>query len=251
MERVSAGQSRPAESNSRGKMVGWSLAASGRTWLYAGLLVVTIAILSFSLFRPITVLPRIAPSPGYAFVDQNGRTVTSEDMRGQLTLYSISYASCQEKCPLSLRDIAVLRDNLAELLPDDASLSLATITLDPVQDTPERLNPVARDLGATTSGAGVPWLLLSGDPQRTRYVVGNGFRAFYNDSESPGSSILFEPRFVLVDHLGTIRAEYLTAAPDPQTIVRDVNLILREARNSTGVARLGYEAAHLFLCYPR
>jgi len=56
---------------------------------------------------------------------------------------------------------------------------------------------------------------------------------------------------VLVDGLGIMRAEYRTGAPAPELIARDVNLLVKEAANSDGIARLGYEAAHLFLCYPR
>ena len=56
---------------------------------------------------------------------------------------------------------------------------------------------------------------------------------------------------MLVDHLGIMRAEYRTGALDPALLARDVNLLLEEAANSQGVVRLGYEAAHLFLCYPR
>jgi protein SCO1/2 len=48
-----------------------------------------------------------------------------------------------------------------------------------------------------------------------------------------------------------MRADYRTGALDPTILVRDVNLLVEEAANSDGIARLGYEAAHLFLCYPR
>ncbi len=48
-----------------------------------------------------------------------------------------------------------------------------------------------------------------------------------------------------------MRAEYRTGALDPALLARDVTLLLEEAANSQGVVRLGYEAAHLFLCYPR
>ena len=58
-------------------------------------------------------------------------------------------------------------------------------------------------------------------------------------------------RYVLVDHLGIMRADYRTGVLDPALLVRDVNLLVEEAANSDGIARLGYEAAHLFLCYPR
>ena len=61
----------------------------------------------------------------------------------------------------------------------------------------------------------------------------------------------FDPAFILVDGWGIMRAEYRTAAPEVDLIMRDIDLVTTEARNSTGAARYAYEAAHLFVCYPR
>lgn len=225
--------------------------AGGYSFLYAVAIAVVGAIVAFNVIRPITVLPRITPSPGYAFLDQNGRTVTSEDQRGKLTLYSFSYSGCEDPCPQSLNQIDSLHSQLEDL-PADIPLSFVTISLDPELDSTERLTEVSNRLDGMTPGGAIPWSLLTGDPQRTRLVVGGGFRVFYSVPEGDqGNQISFEPRYVLVDHLGIMRAEYRTAEPDPALIRRDINLILNEANNSDGIARLGYEAAHLFLCYPR
>jgi len=94
-----------------------------------------------------------------------------------------------------------------------------------------------------------------GDIRTITPCVGGGFGVYFSppDLQAGDDSprVKFDPRYVLVDHLGIMRAEYRTGAPDPTLIARDVNLLLEEAANSDGVVRLGYEAAHLFLCYPR
>lgn len=223
------------------------------TWLYALAITVTLSIVAFNVIRPIVVLPRIAPSPGFALVGSDGQPVTSEDRRGFLTLYSFSYLDCAtEYCPQSIDDIAALRQAIADTLPADTPLQFVTISLDPERDTPERLRAAeaARALPAGAPG----WLLLTGDPTRTRATVGGGFGVYYSQPDTvatPAGRVSFDPRYVLVDHLGIMRAEYRSGTPDPALIARDVNLLLEEAANSSGVVRLGYEAAHLFLCYPR
>ncbi len=102
--------------------------------------------------------------------------------------------------------------------------------------------------------APVAWHLLSGDALRTKSVVGGGLGMFYDQRplapDSDDYFIRFEPKYVLVDGLGVIRAYYDEAIPDPAILERDLNLVLTEARNSEGLGRLGYEAAHLFVCYP-
>ena len=78
-------------------------------------------------------------------------------------------------------------------------------------------------------------------------VIGGGFSTYYTEKED---GIKFDPAFMLVDGNGVLRAEYRTAVPDTDIILRDINLLVEEAHNSTGPQKLAYEAAHLFLCYP-
>ena len=49
-----------------------------------------------------------------------------------------------------------------------------------------------------------------------------------------------------------IRGEYRyqTNASDADKIVRHLDVLGEEVRNSHGAASLAYEAAHFFLCYP-
>lgn len=226
---------------------------SPRVWLYAAAVVVALSIVAFNVIRPIVVLPRIAPSPGFALVGSDGRPVTSEDQRGFLTLYSFTTLDCDAACPQSLADIAALRESVAAALPAGTPLRFVTISLDPERDTPERLSFAADALALPTGGP--EWQLLTGDPLRTRATVGGGFRVYFSEPKEPTAAsparVSFDPRYVLVDHLGIMRAEYRTGALDPALLARDVNLLVEEAANSQGIVRLGYEAAHLFLCYPR
>ena len=238
---------------SQSQKVRRSWVRSPRAWLYAVAVVLALSIVAFNVIRPIVVLPRIAPSPGFALVGSDGQPVTSEDQRGFLTLYSFSYLDCDAACPQSYADIAALRAGVADALPADTPLRFVTISLDPQRDTPERLGKAVADW-AQPAGA-LPWQLLTGDPLRTRTTVGGGFRVYFSEPKAPTAAspgrVTFDPRYVLVDHLGIMRAEYRTGALDPALLARDVNLLLEEAANSQGVVRLGYEAAHLFLCYPR
>ncbi|MEW5988003.1 MAG: SCO family protein [Chloroflexota bacterium] len=224
-----------------------------RKFFYLPLFLLVVTVLGFSLLRPITVLPRITLAPGYAFTDPDGRLVTSEDFRGKLTLYSFSYSHCLDDCPLPMETLATLRQQLEQSPTGDVAVSLVTISLDPERDTPAELSEWVGPY-EPAEDALIDWRVLSGDVDRTRYVVGNGFEVYYNQGDRADEldyAVDFEPRFVLVDGWGIMRAIYRTAAPDPLAIMRDLRLLQQEARHSQGVGRLAYEAAHLFLCYPR
>lgn len=221
-------------------------------WLYLLLGVAVTAILAFNIFQPITVLPRIRLSPGFLLQNQDGRPVTSEDYRGRLTLYSFTYTSCTVDCPLSLEQLAELRQELAAQAPQEIPLSMVTISLDPERDQAGGLSAEQQQLFTETGP--VSWDFLTGDPVRTRTIVGGGFSLYYKaqiEESEENYTVKFEPQFILVDGWGIMRAEYRTSTPDLEIIVRDLRLITEEVQNSQGPGRLGYEAAHLFLCYPR
>lgn len=206
-------------------------------WLYLLLGMVAVAIISFILFQPITVLPRIALAPGFGLQNGDGVVVSNEDLRGTITLYSFSAVNCASACGQTAADIAVVAQTLASQIA--APLNVVTLALN--GETPADL------AGLGSKDRSVTWQWLTGDSQRLRYVVGGGFNLYYDQQ---GGSVDFAPRYVLVDGLGMIRAYYFTAQPDPTLLLRDINFLLEEATNSTGSKKLAYEAAHLFLCYP-
>lgn len=208
------------------------------------------AVLAFTLFQPITVLPRISLAPGYSLLNQAGQPVNSEAARGHLTLYTFSYTHCQTHCPFSAADIAALRAQLAARLSPAVDLQLITLSVDPARDTPADL-AAALAAWQTPEAARLKWTWLTGDPVALKYVIGGGFNVYYGPVEAAPQEVSFEPRLVLVDGLGIIRAEYRAQGLEITRLLRDIGYVTEEVQHSQGAARLAYEAAHLFLCYPR
>ena len=60
------------------------------------------------------------------------------------------------------------------------------------------------------------------------------------------------PSYAIVDGWGMIRGEYRyqTLADDADKLVRHIDVLGGELRNSGGIASFAYEAAHVFQCYP-
>lgn len=174
-------------------------------------------------------------------VDQNGNRVSSEEMRGQITLYSFTSTNCGLPCAGSegvMADVAAQLESQA-----DVPVELVTIALDEQADAPDALRAYALRQGIEPARR-----LLSGEAQQVKLVVGGGFNTFYERDNS--GQLQLDPALMLVDGLGILRAEYRGRLPSPSTILRDIDLLTQEARNSTGLTRYAYEAAHLFLCYP-
>jgi protein SCO1/2 len=204
-----------------------------------------LAVMAFTIFQPIQVLPRIALAPGYSFMDQDGNRLTSEDLRGSLVVYSFTYTRCVAPCPDTTAALADLQNALADVDTGGIPLRFVTISVDPDHDTPAQLAAFAARYRADTSR----WHFVTGAPDQLKNVIGAGFRAYY--TQRPDGTFTVDPVFALVDGWGILRATYRTATPDPAILQRDVRLVVQEANNSEGVNRYAYEAAHLFLCYPK
>ena len=222
---------------------------------YSFVAVAVLSVLAFSFFQPITVLPRVRLAPGFALENQTGQTRTSEDYRGTVTLYAVSYTRSGESGDEAMTRMGELRGRLREAPPGGLGFALVTLTVDPEHDTREVLHGYAERFGAGEAGEDVRWDFLRGDLLETKYIVGGGFETYYTHEppgDDPGGDthIRLERRFVLVDGWGIVRAEYRDDTFNADRVMRDLQWLASEAANSEGLAGLAYEAAHLFRCYP-
>ena len=221
----------------------WSIRPRAALYTLIGLFL--LAILAFATLRPFQVLPRMALSPGFALMDQFGRQVTSEDLRGHLVVYTFTYSRCVAPCPQTSQVLQALQTQLPTLQRTGLPIDLVTITFDAAHDTPTQLRGYAATLQADPDH----WRFLTSDAAQLKQVIGAGFDVYYAAKDD--GSFEFEPTIVLVDGAGIVRARYRGAEPPVSTLVRDLTLVVQEAQNSSGPMRLAYEAAHLFLCYPQ
>jgi protein SCO1 len=215
-----------------------------RLW-YLLLVLPVVAVMAFAIFQPISVLPRMTLAPGYSFIDQNGKRFTNEDVRGSLVIYTFIDSRCTSPCLPTSATLASLQSDLAEVELGDIPLQFVTIAVDPEHASPAAMRAHADALGAEPSR----WHFVTGDANQLKSVIGAAFSTYY--AQDKDGSYTVDPVFVLVDGWGIQRAVYRTASPDVEILKRDLRLVVQEARNSTGVNRYAYEAAHLFLCYPK
>ena len=205
--------------------------------LIAGLVVVFAAAMVFAFAQPIQVLPRIRLAPGYALVDDAGNTVTSEDARGAITLYTFIPTNCGDDCADVHRTMSEVTRRVASGV-DLAGTEFRSVTM--VMNT-DSAGAAATRAGA--SDANGVWLAIDGADLEN--VVGLGF-------SRPTDPAFFAPGFAIVDGWGMIRGEYRysTLADDADKLVRHIDVLGSELRNDHGFASFVYEAAHAFQCYP-
>ncbi len=111
------------------------------------------------------------PSIGgpFTLIDQDGRTITSDSLKGKPTLIYFGFTYCPDVCPTSL----LLMETAVEQLGPDATkkVNLVFITVDPERDTPALLKGYVPNFGPTFIG-------LTGTPQQVADVA-RAFRVYY------------------------------------------------------------------------
>ncbi len=214
-------------------------------WLYIFFLSLIVSALAFKIFQPVQVLPRIRLAPAFSLIAQNGERLTSDRFQGQITLYTFTYTRCLSPCVNPDKTMQEIQRRLAEE-PLVTPVNLVSISFDPKHDTPDILQRYALHVGAE---AGKWYIATTYDENLLKTIIGAGFEVYYQPRADGGFD--FSPVFILVDGWGIIRGEYRyqTEVPTAERILRHLRVLDEEVRNSHGVAKLAYEAAHLFLCY--
>ena len=99
----------------------------------------------------------------WRFVDEQGDAVTIGTWRGTPMVLTMFYRACDVRCPSTIRKLRHMESLFAT---KQVRVSFVLVTLDPRNDTPDRL----RDFKAA-EGMGDGWHLLQGDRETTREVA--------------------------------------------------------------------------------
>jgi protein SCO1/2 len=222
------------------------LAVSPLTVAYVLVGLLVGAVVGFRVFQPIKVLPRMQLAPTFTLIDQTGAELNSGSLRGQFVLYTFTYAHCGQACEAQWQTLQEVQTRLAEANLGAVAFTPVIISMDAGQASPAALNQWAASFGPSAK----TWRFVStSDAAQLKSIIGEGFGVYY--APTSAGTFEYDPVFVLVDGLGVVRAEYRyrTEAPDANRLIRHLSMLGEEVRNSTGLTKYAYEAAHYFLCY--
>ena len=99
---------------------------------------------------PIIAAPSAIGGP-FRLTDQNGKTITDQDLKGRPFLVFFGFTHCPEVCPTALFDISEI---LSKLGPDAEKVNALFVTVDPERDTPEKLKEYLSSFNPRLIGVG-------------------------------------------------------------------------------------------------
>jgi protein SCO1/2 len=162
------------------------------------------------------------PLPAFRLTDQHGRPYGSEELRGRVWVADFIFTSCPTACPKLTKRMQEVQHRSRNL--GDA-FHLVSFTVDPENDTPERLAAYA-----TRNHASTRWAFLTGSNADVEATVVKGFKIAMGKEPASADgnimSIFHGEKLVLVDARGNIRGYYDATDDGLDDLMRDTGRIV-------------------------
>jgi protein SCO1/2 len=202
--------------------IGWVVA-----FLVAGGLI-GLAYVNLKSTRPPSLpsnLEKISQVPAFQLIDQTGKSITLEDLKGKIWAANFIFTRCKGPCPITVLRMQDLNTKLKKVR---GNVELVTFTVDPEYDTPEILKTFSEPLGADPAS----WKFLTGMPDAIQKIVVTGL--LQPLAKEPDGTPAHSTRVVLVDADGWLRGYQDGLDPEAvQKLMVDIGELLREGSTAT------------------
>jgi protein SCO1/2 len=160
----------------------------------------------------IAPLPR-ERAPDFRLIDQNAHRFVLSDLRGRAVLLDFIFTRCTGPCPILTNIHVRLQRRLPSAFRD--RVRFVSVSIDPVNDTPERLRAYARAQGADLAN----WSFLTGKLAEVSAVLS----AYHvGTARLPGKPLNHTIVTYLIDREGFIRHTYVGLEASPDRLLADL-----------------------------
>ena len=140
---------------------------------------------------------KIGPAPQFELTDQNNAIVTNKDYNGKVYLVEFFFTTCPTICPKMNQNMITIQNQFF----GNPNFGIASITIDPINDTAPILKQHADDLGVRSSN----WHFLTGDKKYIYNLANKGFNLYAGENSKVNGGFEHSGLFALIDKNGDIR----------------------------------------------
>lgn len=170
--------------------------------------------------QPKPDLPQLYPVPNAQLVDETGRRIALDSMKGSVTVYNFIFTSCTGICPIMTNNMRAVTPKIDR----DAPVRFVSISVDPTRDTPAVMAAYAK-----RNRNDPRWTFLTGDRDAIVDLSVKGFKLAAGDPMPGGEALLHSGKFAVADKHGMIRGYYEGSdAGVSDQVERAVDALLRE-----------------------
>lgn len=163
----------------------------------------------------------------FSFLNQDGKTITNQDIKDKIVVVEYFFATCKGICPK-------MNENLSKVytaFKGNKDVMFLSHTVDPKKDTVQALKAYSMRFDADPN----QWMFLTGDKKQL-YDMARYSYLISADDDTAGISIdqdfIHDKHYVLVDNLGRVRGFYdgLQDA-DIKKLKGDIKTLLEEKKS--------------------
>jgi len=142
-------------------------------------------------------LQTIGKAPSFSLTNQNGKTISNKDYNGKVYVVEFFFSTCPTICPIMNRNMKEVQASFAS----NANFGIASITINPENDTPEALKKHAETIDAK----GMNWHFLTGDKTTIFDIANKGYNLYVGENKKANGGFEHSGLFALIDKEGNIR----------------------------------------------
>ncbi len=176
-------------------------------------------------------LVKIGPAPKFELTDQNNIKISNKDYVGKVYVMEFFFSTCPSICPIMNKNMV----EVEKAFSAEKNFGIASVTINPDNDTPEVLKAHAKKLGITAQN----WHFLTGDKDYIFNLANKGFNLYVGENNKAIGNFEHSGLFALIDKNGNIRCRkdkqgnpilYYDGLEQPgvTAIKEDIKLLLRE-----------------------
>lgn len=136
----------------------------------------------------------------FNFINSDQKIITRKDIDGKIVVINFFFSKCSTICPQMLSN----ETKLAEAVAGNSDIKMYSITVDPENDTPERLKEFSFQYNSTFSN----WEFLSGKKTDIYRFARKGLQVIVTDGDGGPADFIHSDMLVLIDKHGQIRGYY-------------------------------------------
>lgn len=176
-------------------------------------------------------LVKIGPAPKFELLNQNNSKINNESYKGKVYVLEFFFTSCPSICPKMNKSMLEIENTFF----GNPNFGIASITIDPMHDTPAVLKSHAELLGVKSSN----WNFLTGDRGAIFDLANKGFNLYAGENSKVNGGFEHSGLFALIDKKGNIRCRkdefgnpilYYDGLEKNgvKAIQQDINILLKE-----------------------
>ncbi len=139
----------------------------------------------------------IGKAPEFNLTNQEGKTISNDDYKGKVYVVEFFFSTCPTICPIMNKNMKFVQQSFAS----NVNFGIASITINPENDTPEALKKHAETIGAK----GMNWHFLTGDKNTIYNIANKGFNLYVGQNSKVNGGFEHSGLFALIDKKGNIR----------------------------------------------